>query len=229
MMKSTVTMVGLFVLAFSGLAFLATGANAEPCLVVYPSGPTVYHYDVNEYYTVGFGDPLYDPAFDRGGSVLIDANSNEIPLDIYQVPNIIGFAPSMNGEEGFFIIGSQFELVVDGWSNSPTTYGNILLVFDPDPGMCAPSISVDGMPVSGYTYPIGSLVVSTPTAYGNNYSDTVAKQITWSGCYGVRMWAFEDENYNGVRDGGECFTAFSHDVTVPTREMSWGAIKTLYE
>jgi hypothetical protein len=215
--------------AVSSSMTLVSVAAAEPCLVVYPSGPTVYHYDVNEYYTVGYGDPLYDPLFDRGGAVLIDIITDEIPLDIYQVPNLLGFTPSMNGEEGFFFNGSQFELVIDGFENQPTTYQNILLVFDPDPGMCAPTITVDGMPVTGDTYPIGSLTVSTPTRHGNNYSDTVTKQIAWSGCHGVRMWAFADENYNGVRDGGECFTAFSHDLTVPTQETSWGVIKSLYE
>ncbi|MBP2681765.1 MAG: hypothetical protein H6Q78_1628, partial [Candidatus Krumholzibacteriota bacterium] len=37
-----------------------------------------------------------------------------------------------------------------------------------------------------------------------------------------------DENYNLVRDGGECFSAFSHDTTVPVEETTWGGIKEIY-
>lgn len=225
--KITVSLL-VFVALVGSMAFPAV-VSAEPCLIVYPTGPATYHYDVNEYYTVVYGDPLYDPMYDRGGQVLIDINNNEIPLDIYQIPNLIGFQMSVNGKEGYFFIGSQFSLVIDGWNHEPTTYQNILLVFDPDPAFCSASITVDGNPVTGGTYPLGNLVVSTPTPNGNNYSDTIVKPVTWSGCYGVRMWAFADENYNGVRDGGECFTAFSHDLTVPTQDMSWGAVKSLYE
>lgn len=43
------------------------------------------------------------------------------------------------------------------------------------------------------------------------------------------IWAYADENYNGAHDGGECFTAFSHDTAVPTERSTWEAIKTLFE
>lgn len=213
------------------LAFLISplAALADPCVVVYPTGPSQYHYDVNEYYTVSYGHPLYDSMYDRGGKVLIDVNTNGIPYDIYQTPDLVGFQPSIDGNEGFFFVGSTFNLIVDGFANEPRTFTNIILVFDPDPGACTPAITVDGAPVTGDTYAIGDLAVSTPTEMGNNYSDTLVKSITWTGCYGVRIWAFADENYNGVMDGGECFTAFSHDSTVPTQEKSWGAIKSLYQ
>lgn len=204
-------------------------AVADPCLIVYPTNPATYHYDVNEYYTVGYGDSLYDAMYDRGGKVLIDINTNEVALDIYQIPNLTGFVASMNGQEGYFFIGSYFELIVDGFNNDPTLYTNVLLVFDPDPDMCDPMVTVNGNPVTGTTYPLGDLMVSTPTSSGNNYSDVITVDVTWTGCYGVRMWAFADENFNGIRDGGECFTAFSHDSTVPTKESSWGAIKSLYQ
>lgn len=212
----------------SVLLMVPLAASADVCLVVYPTGPSKYHYDINEYYTVSYGDSLYDAMYDRGGQVLIDINTNEIAYDIYQTPDLIGFEPSTNGQEGYFFVGSTFDLVIDGFSNEPTTYHNILLVFDPDPDMCTPTITVDGNPVTGDTYPIGDLTVSTPTEMGNNYSDTIVKSIMWSGCYGVRIWAYADDNYNGMPDGGECFTAFSHDTTVPTQEKSWGAIKSLY-
>jgi hypothetical protein len=215
-----VTLVVFLVLPFTALA--------DPCLVVYPTGPTKYHYDIKEYYTVTFGHPLYDPMYDRGGEVLIDMNTNGIPYDIYQTPDLVGFQPSYNGQEGYFFIGSSFDLVIDGFSNEPRTLANIYLVIDPDPEMCTPTIMVDGSPFKGTIYPVGDLTVSTPTETGNNYSDTLVKTITWTGCYGLRIWAFADENNNGINDGGECFTAFSHDSTVPTQETSWGAIKNLY-
>ena len=211
------------------LLIIPAAVLADPCLIVYPDAPAKYHYDVNEYYTVNYGHPLYDPMYDRGGEVLIDINNDEIAYNIYQIPDLTGFKMSTGGEEGYFFIGSSFNLIVDGFSNTPVTYENILLVFDTDPSGCATSLTVDGDPVTGDTYPIGDLVVSTPTMDGNNYSDTITKSITWMGCYGVRIWAFADQNYNGINDGGECFTAFSHDSTVPVERSSWGTIKTLYQ
>jgi hypothetical protein len=111
---------------------------------------------------------------------------------------------------------------------------NILLVFDKvDPSSCQPTITVDGNPVLyasglGWYYPIGDLVVSTPTPWGNNYSDTMTLDVSWLHCYGLRIYAFSDENYNLVRDGEECFSAFSHDTTVPAEDSTWGAIKAIY-
>jgi hypothetical protein len=222
----------IFVL-FALLLLVASPVYAapDPCLVVYPAGPCVYHYNPAEYYTVAYGDSLYDAVYDRGGMVLIDAKTNEIDLSIYQAPNLSGFEMSIGGNDGYFTTGYSLDLVVDGWSNEPTTYHNIQLVFEPDPYECMANIKVDGNSVLGppYVLAIGDLVVSTPTPNGHNYSDTITKLIEWSGCYGLLMWAYADENYNGVHDGGECFTAFSHDTTIPAARSTWGAIKSLYE
>jgi hypothetical protein len=213
---------------FLGVVLTSSAAVADPCLVVYPVAASKYHYDVNEYYTVSAGHPLYDPMYDRGGEVLIDLNTDEIALNIYQTDNLVGFEVSTNGQEGYFFVGSYFDLIIDGFSNTPVTYENIILVFEPDPEFCTATISVDGNPVTGYRYPVGDLVVSTPTADGNNYSDRITLGVMWGGCYGMRMWAFSDDDYDGVAGGGECFSAFSHDSTVPAEERSWGAIKALY-
>lgn len=209
-----------------------TVVSADPCLMVYPTGPTRYHYDTNEYYTVTFGHPLYDPAYDRGGEVLIDINTGEIALDIYLSPRLTGFDPSIGGQEGYFFMGSSLDLVIDGRANKPAVYRNILLVFDPDPGSCQPLVTVNMNTVIGDSYAMGTLVVSQPTPYESyeaGYSENIVAQVKWQGCYGVRIWAFADENYNGVKDGGECFTAFSHDVTVPVQHETWGAIKNFYK
>ncbi len=226
-MVSNAKVRSLLLLAL-GAVLLASAAIADPCLVVYPQAASKYHYDVNEYYTVSYGDPLYDAAYDRGGEVLIDINTDEIALNIYQTPGLAGFQVSTNGEEGYFFIGSYFRLTVDGFSNEPTVYENVILVFEPNPGYCTPTISVDGAPVSGFRFPLGDLTVSTPTANGNNYSDSITMQVMWGGCYGMKMWAFADNNYDGIQDAAECFSAYSHDSTVPVSEATWGEIKSLY-
>ncbi|MDD3643326.1 MAG: hypothetical protein PHQ19_07695 [Candidatus Krumholzibacteria bacterium] len=208
---------------------VSTGIFADPCLVVYPDCGCVYRYDVTEYYTVGPGDTLYDPLYDRGGLVLLETGTNEIDMSIYQAPMLQGFEPSVDGNEGYIFVDTDFDLIIDGFNYAPTTYLNVLLVFDRFvPEGCVPEITVNGMPLAGFVYPVGDLVVSTPTPDGNNYSDTVTLAVSWRGCYGLHMWAFSDENYNGALDGGECFTAYSHDSMVPAEDSSWGAVKSLY-
>ena len=217
-------LVALFILS------LASAAIADPCLVVYPKGPCMYYYAASEYYTVGPGDPYYDAAYDRGGEVLLEVGSNEIDYSIYQAPGLMGFEMSTGGNDGYVFINTEYELVIDGFSNSPTNYPNILVVFDKvEPHNCVPDIMVNGVPIVGNTYNAGDLTVTTPTMEGNNYSDTMTLLVSWSGCYGVHAWAFSDADYNGKHEGGECFTAFSHDATIPTEESTWGAIKSQYK
>jgi hypothetical protein len=184
---------------------------------------------MNEYYTVGPGHPYYDAEYDRGGEVLLEIGSNEVDHSIYQAPGLIGFEVSTGGNEGYVFLDTEFDLVIDGFSNMPTTFVNVLVVFDDFvPHGCLPNILVNGMPLVGNTYAAGDLVVSTPTADGNNYSDTMTILVDWHGCYGLHVWAFSDENNSGTHDGGECFTAFSHDSTIPTESSTWGKIKSLY-
>jgi hypothetical protein len=95
------------------------------------------------------------------------------------------------------------------------------------PSGCVPTVTVNGMPVTGGAYHLGDLVVSTPS--GSHYSDTRTIFIDWRGCYGTRIWAFADADNDGKRDGGECFTAFSHDITIPVHETTWGSIKELFK
>ncbi|UCH83464.1 MAG: hypothetical protein JSW50_13555 [Candidatus Latescibacterota bacterium] len=232
MLRATAGSLGLVTVVL----FLCVGmspAHADPCLMVYPESGCYYHYDPAEYYTVGFGDPLYDPMYDRGGQVLIDINTDEIALDVYQAPGLLGFVMDVENQ-GYFTIGTEFDLIVDGYNNEPIVYTNVLLVFDRiEPEWCEPNIWVDGNPVMydadlGWYYPIGALDVSTPLPHGNSYSDTVTHSIMWEVCYGMRIYAFSDENHNLIRDGGECFSAFSHDTTVPTKESTWGAVKALF-
>jgi hypothetical protein len=210
---------------------------ADVCLMAYTTSPCEYHYSSLDKYTVGFGHPLYDPAYDLGGEVLIKidpVDGDAIALDVYQAPGLAGFVlDEIN--QGYFSSDITYDLIIDGYNKNPTTYTNILLVFDGVlPEGCTPLITVGGNPVMfdaglGYYYPIGDLVVSTPTPVGNSYSDTVTLAVALQLCSGVRVWAFSDANFNLMHDlPGECFTAFSHDVTVPVQEATWGAVKSLY-
>lgn len=224
-------------LAVIGLLVIPGIVAADVCLMAYPTSTCVYHYSSLDKYTVGFGHPLYDPAFDLGGEVLIKidpVDGDGIALDVYQAPGLTGFVLD-EVNQGYFSIGNSYDLVIDGYSKTPTTYVNILLVLDSfEEEGCAPSISVDGQPVLfdpglGYYFPIGELVVSTPTLVGNAYSDSRTFAIDLQLCSGFRVWAFSDENFNLAHDlPGECFTAFSHDATIPTEEATWGAVKSLY-
>lgn len=221
---------GKTVLVATVLMLLASLVTADPCLVVYPGGPCIYRYDPTEYTLASPGDSCYDAEYDRGGYVLVEIGSCEIDESIYQAPGLEGFEVSIDGNEGYVFIGTDFDLIVDGFSNTPTTFVNILVVFDGFiPDGCYPTIYVDGDLITNMSHPIGDLVVSTPTASGNNYSDTMTLDISWRGCYGLHIWAFSDENYNGIRDGSECFTAFSHDMVVPAEETSWSRIKMINE
>ncbi len=208
-------------------------AFAEPCLMVYPQGPSIYHYSSAEEYVVGPGEPGYDAAFDRGGQVLLDVNDGSVPLEIYQAPGLVGFELDED-QQGWFFTGTTMTLIVDGWSNQPTTYSNITVVFDALAASCAPNITVNGQPVtpvgSGRSiFVIGDLQVQTPTANGNNYSDTVSMVLDWSACAQIDIWAFADENSDGIRQGQECKTAFSKNTTVPVEAGSWGGLKALFE
>lgn len=229
-MKSSATV--FFPVIITGIILLVSAPAqiaADPCLVVYPNAASIYHYDVNEYYTVTYGDPLYDPFYDRGGEVLLEIDTDEIDLSIYQADYLAGFAPSFDGHEGYIIPDRGFVLVVDGFSNEPVVYDDVYLVFESvgDSG-CIPSIKVNGEFVSGMTMNIGQLVVSTPTLDGNNYSDYLAVYIDWYGCVGLNIWAFADIDGDGIKTGGECFSAFSHDLTISAKSASWGAIKSTH-
>ncbi|MCK4539277.1 MAG: hypothetical protein KAV42_10820 [Candidatus Krumholzibacteria bacterium] len=223
-------LVIVFAIALLISAIFVADSHSDPCLVTYPSGACVYRYDTAEYFTVTVGDSLYDPMYDRGGEVLIEIGTLDIDHSIYQAPFLSSFEPSVDGMEGYFFYNNEFTLIVDGFSNEPVVYDNVMLVFENlSPNDCTGTVIINGVPLTGDTYNAGSLTVSTPTAEGNNYSDVIELEVKWLGCYGMNVWAYADINGNGIFDGGECFSAFSHDVTIGTSNASWGNIKNLYK
>jgi hypothetical protein len=168
--------------------------------------------------------------YDRGGEVLLERNTDVVDPSIYQAPGLAGFEPSTCGKEGYFFPDRTFNLIVDGFSDQPTTFENILVIFDNiEPFGCEPEIWIEDELVEDLMYAAGDLVVSTPTPDGNNYSDVMTFEITWDGCYGMHIWAFADDNYNGSHEGKECFTAFSHDIVVPVQKTHWGTVKAMYK
>jgi hypothetical protein len=223
-------LVIVFAVALLISTIFATDSHSDPCLVAYPSGSCTYRYDVTEYFTVSAGDSLYDSMYDRGGEVLRETGTMDIDYSIYQAPFLSNFEPSTDGMEGYFFYNSEFTLLVDGFSNEPVVYDNVILVFENlTPNDCTGTVIINGVTLVGNTYNAGSLTVTSPTVEGNNYSDTISLDVKWLGCYGMNVWAYADIDGNGIKDGGECFSAFSHDVTIGASSASWGNIKNLYK
>ena len=151
----------------------------------------------------------------------------------HQASSLTGFVMDPE-EQGYFTNGTNFGVVVDGFSNMPTVFENVIVVFDQTvPTWCQPAVFIGGNPALylsslGWFCPIGNLTVTTPTPWGKSFSDTMTLDLLWQNCWSIRIYAFSDANYNFARDGGECFSAFSHDTAVPTRNTTWGRIKALY-
>jgi hypothetical protein len=251
MRKRCVVVFFMFIILFSGHftppSVFACGCNCDPCLLVYPTLPTTYHYNPFKYYTVSAGHPLYDPAYDRGGEVLIMHRMfypDRIAYEVYQAPDLTGFEAA-TGTTGYYFTATSFDLVIDGWSNFPTTRSDIRLKFKPIPDDCTPTITLNGTPVTGPHYRIllGDLVVTTPvvTPTRTYYSDTMTLYVEWSGCIGLYMIAWEDCDHNWQQTPcadcedettnccHHCNITCAHGAVIPVEEETWGAIKAMYK
>ncbi len=218
-----------FFIVTSIIGLIQPTLMAGPCLIVYPANDCIYMYDPNLYYTVGPGHPLYDPENARNGEVIYRTETNEIDYSIYQAPNLTGFMPSIDGMKGYFFSGMSFTLILDSFSGEQEIYKNVKLVFGFKDNRinCRPTVLVNEICLDNLVYSVGDIVVSKTNEQGNNYSETMTFSVTWYGCYSMYVWAYADENYNGEKDGCECGTAFSYDITISTEDTSWGAIKML--
>jgi len=205
------------------IALGATEVLADPCLTVYPAGETYFYFDPAYHTLVDETHREFDPSIAIYGLVLIERKAAKVAYDIHQAPHLRGFIPASSDPRGFMVSSRSFQLIVDGFSNRPTTFDNVTLIVETQLD-CPAGIWIDGTPLENGRRVLGDLQVSTP-AKGNNYSDVLIVDVIVEGCGSVEIWAFADEDENGERDGGECFSAFGRDFRLPVRKVSWGGVK----
>jgi hypothetical protein len=200
---------------------------AEPNVLSYPNSSAVFQYDPARYVLLAPGDPDYDPSWALAGRVLWDTVDERIPVEIYRAPQLVGFEPSAQWRNEYVTLRNQFDLTVDGFYAQPRFLGNLMVRFVPDPATATAVISVDGVPLDGYVYPLGNLNVATPVTDG--YADTLVRTISWTGGLSLRMVVFADRNLNGVFDDGPpLYTVRAQDNPIPVEATSWGRVKSLY-
>lgn len=207
------------------LMVLASVVSADICLIVYPQEPCVYHYKASRYYTVGPGHELYDPEYDRGGEVLIEEETGQIPLEIYR-GNIVGFEATSGSHYGFEITSSPCHLVVEALSDEPAVYENITLAFLFLPDGCHPDVTINGTVVPNKRHLLGDLLVNQDE--GDGYSGQIDVEMTFYGCTGANIWAFADEDGDLQQDSEECTSSYLYHIFLPTEEVSWSAVKSFY-
>jgi hypothetical protein len=238
-------LISLLIVLVSGFLLVADaeacGGGCDPCLLVYSTDLSIYKYNSSKYYVVTSSHPLYDPEYDRGGEVLIRNFwflPDRIATAVYQAPLLAGFEQAVNENTGYWFTGRLFDLVVDGFSRNPRVYYDVVLSIEPILQNCTPVIFVDGVLIEGppYVIELGDLHVTTPD--GDYYSDSFVMEVTYQGCMGLYMTAFEDCDHNkgwdpcpdnGDDDEWPCHRFCSDGATVPVEASTWGAIKAMYE
>jgi hypothetical protein len=210
------------------LAVVRSGsAGAEPSYLIYPDAPTVFHYDTSRYELVAPGDPKFDSGYAIGNQMLWDRVAGRLPVEVYRAPQLVGFEPSTSGVSEFVVYRIEFDVVIDGFGDSPRTIGNLCLRFWPQPAHANVTLNVGGQVTNRLTVPLPSLEVSTPLG-SEFYSDTQTHTLSWVGATSMRIIAFSDKNANGSFDGTVAFAIVTRDATVPVSTSTWGNIKALY-
>lgn len=214
--------------AVGGLAASATTpAMAEPCLLAYPAGQTIFRYDPGRYEILAPSDDGFNPAYALAGQMLWDKVAGRVALEVYQAPGLSGFLQSNSGVCEFHHAGSRGTLVIDGFSPSPRQLSDVCVQFTPRPGTARVDIKVDGVPVTGLRHVIPHFSVSTPTPEGF-FSDQIVLNIEWSGALEMEILVYSDRNRNRVFDGEGGFSVLMEDFSVPTKKTTWGGIKAIY-
>jgi hypothetical protein len=204
------------------------GLAGEPCLLLYPSAPTVFRYYPARYELVSDGDHRYDPSFDIMGKMLWDAAEHRVPVEIYQAPELTGFARSTSGVNEFYVTGSNMSIIVDGFGPAPRQLSDLCLHFAFSPANSNPTILVDGQRVEGLRYVVPRMDVNTPFSSGF-YSDVFTINVMWFGALQVDVIVYSDRNGNRSFDGVPCYRLIMEDHTVGAESRTWGAIKSLYQ
>ena len=199
----------------------------EPNVLSYPSTTVVFRYDPGRYELLQPGDPQFQPPYAIGNQMLWDKVDQRIPTEIYRAPSLVGFEPCPEWTSEYVTLRNEFDLTVDGFSTAPRFLGNLMMRFVPQPATAISVITVDGVPIEGFLFPLGNLDVNTPVSDG--YSDTIVRRITWTGALSIRIVVFADRNLNGVYDDGPpLYTVRAQDNPIPVEETSWGRVKALY-
>jgi hypothetical protein len=206
---------------------VAASARAEPCVLAYPAGQTVFHYDPSQFEVVGPASSKYNPSYALSGQMLWDTTEGRVAYEVYRAPGLTGFQSSSSGESVFQHVGNHTLIVVDGFSPSPRHLSDIYVQFTPQPLSSVVSITVDGSPVSGLRYVIPSLPVTTPIGNGF-YSNTIILNVEWFGAREMEIVVYSDRNGNRIFDGNPVFSIIMEDFSVPTENKTWGGIKAIY-
>jgi hypothetical protein len=214
---------------FIAVALLPGGVAAvEPCLLAYPLDYVVFQYDAAAYDVIGSSHPEYDPSYGVAGLMLWNNAANRVAAEVYRAPGLFGFEPSLSGNNEFFTAGNITTLRLDGFSDVPRQLNDIYVEFRPYPLNSTPDIYIDDERLDGLRYHIPRLVVSTPTEDGF-YSDVIDLTLKWNGAQVMTIVVFADKNGNRVLDGEPVYRVVMEDLTVPTKNKTWGGIKSMYQ
>lgn len=211
------------------LVVLGPGAAlADVGLLVYPTQYVSFRYDPADYEVKQPADPNFDPAYAVSGFMLWNKSENRVALEVYRAPYISEFETSATGRNEYYMAGNLATICVDGFSEYPRQLNDIYVEFQPFPPTSSPNIFVDGVRVDGLRYYVPQLVIATPAGNGF-YSDRLQFHLRWLGAQYVRIIVYADKNGNRVFDGEPSVGFLMEDLTVPTQERTWGAIKSLYD
>jgi hypothetical protein len=207
---------------------IASSAFAEPCLLIYPLQNAVFRYDPFRYAVITSSDPRYDRAFDRGGIMLWDTVNDRVAYEVYQAPNLQGFAQSTTGRNEYYVTKLNVDLVVDGFHDRPRRLNDIYVRFQPTPADAMLDVAASGHQLNNYRHYVRSLMVQSPI-HCCFYSDTVSFNVEWLGAKQVIVTAFADKDGNRTFYGEACFNVLLEDPSVPAENTTWGRIKAIYK
>lgn len=214
------------------LAIAAIGAGtsmaSEPSLLIYPNKPTIFRYDPARYELVRPSDPEFNTLFSVSGVMLWDMIEERVPHEVYRAPQLVGFEPSPYGMNEFVLMQNEFNIIVDGYSDSPRTFANLYMRFIPEPSHSVITLILGRESPESLIVPLDDLAVSTPTGDGH-YADTRTHHLGWSGAVGLRITVYSDKDNDRVYSGnGPQFSIYVEDNTVATEKTSWGEVKARY-
>ncbi len=209
------------------LTLIASLALAEPSYLIYPSSPAVFRYDASRYEVLAPGDPKFDVNYSIGSTMLWDRIEGRVPEEIYRAPIITAFEASSNGRNEFVTTGNNFDVIVDGYGDTPRSIGGLSVRFWPEPSSAYAQIDINGVQMAGLTHSLPTLEVITATGTGH-YADTISFHVSWIGAVRLRAVAFSDKDANRSFEGTPLYSIVAQTEAVPVAPTTWGKVKSLY-